>query len=139
MKTTLLAPTARQHEGIESRPLQYQISYANSMPPFISTRVPLKYCGVLSSDIAATTNGREKTNGWMPPASRTSSEIRGDWLVRQTSNSVACEEGHCVQSVRSFPTDFSSLPSLGSRNGSGRPFYPRVKSGLWAELMLPGR
>ncbi|GFW94274.1 hypothetical protein TNCV_1432131 [Trichonephila clavipes] len=49
----------------------------NSIPPFVSTRPSLKYCGVLSSDITPTSDGHEKTNGWIPPASLNSREIRG--------------------------------------------------------------
>ncbi|GFU56240.1 hypothetical protein TNCV_712961 [Trichonephila clavipes] len=57
--------------------VQDRLSYEDSNTRFISTRTPLKYGRVLSSDIKPTTDDREKNNGWIPPASRTSSEIRG--------------------------------------------------------------
>ncbi|GFX42074.1 hypothetical protein TNCV_2134891 [Trichonephila clavipes] len=50
---------------------------AKSITPFISTRAPLKYCRSLSSDITPTTDGCEKTNGWIPHLrAGTSSETR---------------------------------------------------------------
>ncbi|GFS61303.1 hypothetical protein TNCV_3105191 [Trichonephila clavipes] len=50
--------------------LQERLPYADSTTSFISTRAPLKYCGVLPFDITPTTDGREETKGWIPRASR---------------------------------------------------------------------
>ncbi|GFX76413.1 hypothetical protein TNCV_5090521 [Trichonephila clavipes] len=53
-------------------------------------------------------------------------------IVHYSPNSVVCEGGDYICPVRRFPTDFS-LPSLRSRDGSGRSLYLRVRSGSWAE------
>ncbi|GFT58616.1 transposable element Tc1 transposase [Trichonephila clavipes] len=48
----------------------------------------------------------------------------------ESKNSVVCEGGDYIHPAQSFPTDFF-LPSVGSREGSGWPLYPRVTSGSW--------
>ncbi|GFX53990.1 hypothetical protein TNCV_1155211 [Trichonephila clavipes] len=55
----------------QTLPLKDQLPYADSITPFISPRAPLKYYGVLLSDITLTTDFREKTNIWIPLSNMT--------------------------------------------------------------------
>ncbi|GFT82045.1 hypothetical protein TNCV_3909801 [Trichonephila clavipes] len=44
-----------------------RLPYADSITSFVSTRTPVKYYGIFSSDTIQATDGHEKPNGWIPP------------------------------------------------------------------------
>ncbi|GFX74203.1 hypothetical protein TNCV_2912361 [Trichonephila clavipes] len=64
--------------------LQDRLSYADNLTPLISTRALLRYCRILSFDIAPTTDGNEKNNSCTLPTSQNSREIRGVRRDRST-------------------------------------------------------
>ncbi|GFU49482.1 hypothetical protein TNCV_1590341 [Trichonephila clavipes] len=54
-----------------------RLPYADNISSFISIRAPLKCCRIFSSDMTGTADSHETNNFCTPPASQTSSEIRG--------------------------------------------------------------
>ncbi|GFS87049.1 hypothetical protein TNCV_797911 [Trichonephila clavipes] len=84
------AQRSLEGQGLEvpclvSNSIVYDIEDVTQDTPFISTHALQKYCGVFSSDITPITDGREKSNGWIPLTSRLKFEVWNPKKVEKES------------------------------------------------------